>query len=51
LVVAWLFVASRYLHALVHVTSNRLMVRQRLFSLGFIFNLVLWVLFAIHIAA
>lgn len=51
LVVAWLFVASRYLHAFVHVTSNRLMVRQRLFSLGFILNLVLWVLFAVHIAA
>ncbi|MDQ0319276.1 hypothetical protein QO002_001414 [Pararhizobium capsulatum DSM 1112] len=50
LAVAWLFVASRCFHAFVHVTSNRLMVRQRLFLLGFVCVVVLWVLFAIHIA-
>lgn len=50
LAVAWLFVASRAVHAYVHVTSNRLMLRQRLFTLGFIFDFILWVLFAIHIA-
>jgi len=50
LAVAWLFVISRYIHAFVHVTSNRLMVRQRLFLFGFICVVVLWVLFAIHIA-
>lgn len=49
-IVAWLFVISRLAHAYVHVTSNRLMVRQRLFTLGFVLNFVLWVLFAAHIA-
>lgn len=50
LIVAWLFVFSRLAHAYVHVTSNRLMLRQRLFCAGFVFNFVLWVLFAVHIA-
>lgn len=50
LAVAWLFVISRFVHAYVHVTSNRLWLRQRLFATGFVFNFVLWVLFAAHIA-
>lgn len=48
--VAWLFVLSRVVHAYVHVTSNRLMLRQRLFSTGFVLNVILWALLAIHIA-
>jgi hypothetical protein len=48
--VAWLFVLSRFAHAYVHVTSNRLRVRQRLFVTGFVVNSVLWGLFAVHIA-
>jgi hypothetical protein len=47
---AWLFVLSRFAHAYVHVTSNRLTLRRRFFVTGFIFNFVLWVLFAAHIA-
>lgn len=34
LVLAWLFVASRYLHAFVHVTSNRIRYRRPLFMAG-----------------
>jgi hypothetical protein len=34
----------------VHVTSNRLKLRQRLFVTGFVFNFVLWLLFAVHVA-
>lgn len=49
-IIAWLFVLSRYVHAFVHVTSNRLMVRQRLFSIGFVLNFILWVWFSLHIA-
>lgn len=48
--IAWLFVVSRYAHAVVHVTSNRLMLRRRLFLAGFAFNVILWMLFAFHIA-
>lgn len=47
--VAWLFVLSRYAHAWVHVTSNRLRIRQRLFVSGFVLNFSLWLLFAIHL--
>jgi len=50
LAAAWLFVLSRFAHAYVHVTSNRLKLRQRLFGAGFVFNFVLWLLFAVHIA-
>lgn len=50
LALAWLFVASRCAHAYVHVTSNRLMLRQRLFSAGLLIIVALWVLFAVHIA-
>ncbi|MBW9063842.1 MAPEG family protein [Rhizobium herbae] len=50
LALAWLFVLSRFAHAYVHVTSNRLKLRQRFFVTGFVLNAVLWVLFAAHIA-
>ncbi len=51
LVLAWIFAVSRLLHAYVHVTSNRLMLRQRLFSVGVIATFGLWVLLAVHIAS
>ncbi|MCV9962946.1 MAPEG family protein [Pararhizobium sp. BT-229] len=50
LATAWLFVLSRFAHAYVHVTSNRLRIRQRLFVVGFVLNSILWLLFAVHIA-
>lgn len=34
LALAWLFVACRYLHAFVHVTSNRIRYRRPLFMVG-----------------
>ncbi|TCM55915.1 hypothetical protein C8J36_103281 [Rhizobium sp. PP-F2F-G48] len=46
---AWLFVLSRYGHAFVHMTSNRLMLRHRLFVAGFFINALLWLLLALHI--
>ncbi|MBZ9654164.1 MAPEG family protein [Phyllobacterium lublinensis] len=49
-IVAWLFVASRFAHSFVHVTSNRLRLRQPLFLIGFILNGVLWVMLALHLA-
>jgi hypothetical protein len=49
-VAAWLFVASRYAHAYVHVTSNRLMLRHRLFVAGGVINILLWLMLAVHIA-
>lgn len=48
-VVAWTFVAARMAHAYVHVTSNRVLVRRRLFILSLAINLLQWVLLAVHI--
>ncbi len=41
LVVAWLFVASRYAHAYVHVSTNYVPNRLRAFLLGAVFLFVL----------
>lgn len=46
---AWLFVALRYAHAFVHVTSNNLRYRSPLFAAGFIVLVVLWIWFALHL--
>lgn len=51
LVLAWLFVASRYAHAFVHVTSNRIRFRQPAFTAGFLVVIVLWGMFAVHLVA
>lgn len=50
-VLAWVFVLSRYLHAFIHVTSNRIRYRQPAFTLGFVVLGVLWVWLAVHIAS
>ena len=48
LAVAWLFVAARYVHAYVHVTSNYVPARMR----SFIFSIVLLiVMFGMTVAA
>ncbi|PDT85617.1 MAPEG family protein [Sinorhizobium sp. BJ1] len=39
---AWLFVALRYAHAFVHVTSNRLRHRGPLFLAGFVTLAAMW---------
>ena len=48
LVVAWFFVATRYVHAYVHVSTNYVPARLRAFLLG---ALTLFVLFGLTIAA
>jgi hypothetical protein len=47
---AWLFVASRYAHAFVHVTSNNLRYRSPLFALGFLVLVGMWVWLGIWLA-
>ena len=47
---SWLFVASRFAHAYVHVTSNRLRYRRPLFMLGFFTLVALWVWQAVWLA-
>ena len=47
LILAWTFVASRYLHAYLHITSNRLRYRRPAFLLGFFTLATLWLWLAI----
>jgi hypothetical protein len=49
-VIAWCFVATRIVHTFVHLTSNRLALRQPVFVLSFILNGALWVMLALHLA-
>ena len=45
MVLAWLFVAARLLHALIHVTTNNLARRFALFLAGAVILAVMWLLF------
>jgi hypothetical protein len=49
-ILAWIFVASRYAHAMVHVTSNQLRYRSPLFLLGFLALLGMWIWLGIWMA-
>ena len=47
---AWLFVASRVVHTIIHVTSNRIRYRQPAFLAGFASLGGMWLLLAFHLA-
>lgn len=47
---AWIFAISRYGHAYVHVTSNRIRYRQPLFVIGFVAAGLMWLLLALRLA-
>ena len=51
LALMWIFVASRYFHAWVHLTSNNLLLRSRSFFVGAVILLVAWIWFALHLGA
>ena len=51
LVVAWIFVVTRYVHAYVHVSTNYVPARMRVFLLGALFLFVLFVLTAWALAS
>lgn len=46
---AWLFALSRYVHAAIHVTSNRIRHRQPAFIVGFLALIALWALLGLRI--
>ncbi len=50
LMLAWLFVLSRYVHAAIHVTTNRVRHRQLAFIVGFLSLATMWAALAVHIA-
>ena len=45
LVLAWVFVASRYAHSYIHTTYNNVRQRMRMFMLGVIALISMWCLF------
>ena len=49
LALMWIFVASRYVHAWVHLTSNNLLLRNRSFVVGAVTILLGWIWFALHL--
>ena len=48
-VMSWIFVISRIIHALVHVTSNRMQTRFYIFVVGAVVLLMMWIIFALRI--
>ena len=46
---AWVFIASRYLHAYIHTGSNNVVKRARAFGIGLFSLLAMWVYLAVHI--
>jgi hypothetical protein len=50
-VLAWIYVAARLVHASIHVTSNRVPRRGAMFGVSLLVLLVMWVVFAVRILA
>jgi hypothetical protein len=49
LVMAWIFVVSRLVHAYVHTSSNHVPTRFNAFAVGAIVLLLMWIIFAVRI--
>ncbi|RUU76537.1 MULTISPECIES: MAPEG family protein [unclassified Mesorhizobium] len=49
LALMWIFVASRYFHAWIHLTSNNLLLRSRSFFVSAVILLLGWIWFALHL--
>ncbi len=51
LVLAWLYVLARAVHACVHMGSNRLRHRIRVYFIGWLFLVGMWLQIVVHTAA
>jgi hypothetical protein len=47
-IMSWLFVVSRILHAYVHVTSNNMRMRFTIFVVGAVVLMIMWIIFAVR---
>lgn len=45
---AWIFVATRFIHAMIHTTHNIVMQRFGAFLAGFIALIIMWAYLAVH---
>jgi hypothetical protein len=48
-VLAWIFVATRVMQALVHVTNNNVRVRGAFYGLGAVILVIMWVIYIVRI--
>lgn len=48
-VMSWMFVASRLVHAYIHTTSNMMVWRFQAFRAGALILLIMWIIFALRI--
>jgi hypothetical protein len=49
LTLAWVFVALRLIHAYIHMTSNIVLLRGRVYGAGVAVLIAMWVIFAVKI--
>jgi len=49
LILAWIFVASRYLHCYIRLSSNHVPHRAKVFKLGMLVLIVWWVVFLYNV--
>ncbi len=48
-IMSWIFVVTRLLHALVHVTTNSMVRRFYAFAAGATVLLIMWIIFAVRV--
>jgi hypothetical protein len=49
-VLAWLFVLTRVIHAAIHVGPNKVRWRTPAYALGFLILVIMWIKLALHVA-
>jgi|SRR5882762_6539366 len=50
-ILSWVFVASRFLHAFIHTGSNNVRLRGLVYGVGLVVLIAMWVIFAIRVLA
>jgi hypothetical protein len=50
-VMSWMFVTSRLVHAAIHTTSNKMALRFQAFVVGVLILVAMWVIFGIRVLA
>jgi hypothetical protein len=51
MVMSWMFVTSRLIHAAIHTTSNKMALRFQAFVVGVLILAAMWVIFGIRVLA
>lgn len=46
---AWFFVVSRYVHSYIHLTSNIVIQRFRVYGIGLVALVLMWLILTIHL--